>query len=134
MAKEGLCEYLQSIGEISVTRRCTKCKKKSEINSPTNSNSKDWNCEISHEYNFLKCRFDIACLDNNKIIFGIEILNTHITGNVGAREGIEWVELTASDVIGKLSQKNVPIKLNFEDQKSVKCPSCCQFARTGFAK
>src|SRR5258706_5160057 len=104
-AKDILYVYLNSGNKILFNSACAQCERQYYTLTPDIHEA-----EVEVPYSNAdgkKCIFDVACLDEKKEpIFGIEVLATHRTTGLLARQDVTWVEVKACEVIAKLSQSN----------------------------
>jgi len=74
------------------------------------------------EIKYKNCIFDIGGFDeHNKLIFGIEICQTHKTENIKTRNEITWVEVKAEDVMNILDRQQVNDKIQIKDYSEKQC-------------
>lgn len=122
LAKELLCTKLNTGLALFCEKTC-QCNEKEVIDVPRNIK---WKCESYIFSGNQKGYLDIAGFDNNLILFGIEIYNTHITENITARDKIIWVELDATDVLDKLDSDTTVTNLTISDKRTFICSKCTE--------
>jgi hypothetical protein len=117
-AQDLLVEYLNNGHKLIFQKKCYCCN---NITIPFNINNyiKEYTYKIDNAETNIKlsyrrlysskiinrntfCRYDIAGLNHNIPLFGIEIYYTHRAENSNIRNNLPWVELNALEIIFKL--------------------------------
>ncbi len=95
LAKRLLIEYLNKKNVCMSYSFCRDCNARIERRIPP--------LVYMEEKRFGSAVFDIVGMDNESIVFGIEICHTHKTREGTDRDKIPWVEFNASNVISKFN-------------------------------
>lgn len=122
LAKEQIKEYLDNGGVIDVINQCSLCR---VVKKKIYYKNKDE--EIKLEYKFNSIIFDLVCLIDTKIKFGIEIRDSHAVEKVRERRGVDWIELDADTLLSFLDLQPVPKRFtikNIKRDKQILCDSC----------
>lgn len=108
LAKELIKNYLNNGGICEYTHNCN--KQKNQIPNLT----------YKTETPYKNYRLDVGGSDDNTIKFGIEILVTHKT-HPESREGLDWVEFVADDIIELLDRTDTEEKIILCDVRQKQC-------------
>ena len=121
-AKEILQNHLVSGGKILIRSTCFSCHRTKATNYFMQPGS---SILLEHRYNNII--FDLACLSNDNIMFGVKIYNTSKTNNILQPANIIWFELDTDQVLEGLNVVECPRLLYLDDLRNdvgTKCVQC----------
>ena len=118
LAKEQLCDYLNHGGLVKYRELCKKCGNTVILNIPS---SLEWKLEVTYR----SIRFDIAAMNGDSLLMGIEIHSTHRAENTEIRDEIKWIEVNCNEVLkGLVDTPEVLLLQNIRTIYGCQEPKC----------
>lgn len=115
LAKRLIREFLQNGGRINIISNCENC----------GQGEKEYcSLDVREEMKYVAPNGKSSVFDVGCSMFGIEIYYKHRTTNIEGRDGIDWFEVKADDVMSSLDIKEVPPIINLVNIRQ--CQICIE--------